>query len=76
MVLTNEQVQALKGGEPVTLSPPEVGYECVLVRADVFQRVQQLVLHPEEFDPRDVYPAILKAWDSVGSPDDGEPYRT
>ena len=29
MVLTSEQVQALKEGEPVTLSPPEVGEECV-----------------------------------------------
>ena len=77
MVLTSEQVQALKEGEPVTLSPPEVGEECVLLRADVFSSGSaSWCWIPRKLKSRDAYPAILRAWDSVGSPDDGEPYRT
>ena len=73
MTLTSEQAVAVKEGEPVTVMPPEVGAECVLVRADVFAQLRYLV---DEFNPRDAYPAILKAWDSAGSPEDGDLYRT
>lgn len=64
MNLTQEQVDALKEGSAVTLLPPEVGQECVLVLADTYLRLKR------DFDPEDVYPAILEAWDSTGSPDD------
>jgi hypothetical protein len=39
MSLTNEQIQAIREGEPVPLVPPEVGQECVLVRRDVYERL-------------------------------------
>lgn len=41
MNLTSEQVQALRAGEPIAVVPPEVGEECVILRKDVYQRVQQ-----------------------------------
>jgi hypothetical protein len=40
MTLTAEQVAALKHGEPVRLRPPELGAECVVLRADVYERIQ------------------------------------
>ena len=43
MNLTNEQVQAVKGGEPVPVLPPEVGEECVLLRRDVYEQVTHAV---------------------------------
>jgi hypothetical protein len=73
MTLTTEQIAAVKEGEPVTVTPPEVGEACILVRADVYAQLKRLM---DEIDPRDAYPAVLKAWDSVGSPKDGELYRT
>jgi hypothetical protein len=41
MNLTAEQVDALKHGDPVRICPTEVGEDCVMLRADVFERVQQ-----------------------------------
>ena len=41
MDLTNEQVQAIREGEPVPVVPPEVGEECILLRKDVYERVRQ-----------------------------------
>ena len=40
MTLTNQQIEAIKHGNPVRVSAPEVGAECVLVRADVYDRVR------------------------------------
>jgi len=37
MNLTTEQVQAVQRGQPVRLSDTELGVDCVLVRADIFQ---------------------------------------
>jgi len=41
MNLTNEQVQAIREGEPVPVVPPEVGEECILLRRDVYERAKQ-----------------------------------
>ena len=70
MTLTSEQAAAVKDGEPVRVNPPEVGTPCVLVRADVFDRVRTLIDGDADLRPRDTYPAVLKAldqWDE--SPD-------
>jgi hypothetical protein len=40
MNLTNEQVRAIRDGEPVPVVPPEVGEECVLVRRDIYERAR------------------------------------
>jgi len=39
MNLTNEQVRAIREGEPIAIVPPEVGEECILLRRDVYDRV-------------------------------------
>jgi hypothetical protein len=43
MDLTNDQVQAIRDGEPVPVMPPEVGAECILLRRDVYERVREVV---------------------------------
>ena len=40
MNLTSEQVLAIRGGEPISLVPPEVGEACVLLRKDVYEKVK------------------------------------
>ena len=42
MTLTAEQIQALKNGESVRIDP-DIGTECVIVRADVFDRVKTML---------------------------------
>jgi hypothetical protein len=43
MLLTAEQQQAITKGEAVRLSPPDVAIECVVLRADVYDRVKSLL---------------------------------
>ncbi len=43
MILTAEQQQAITQGEAVRLSPPDVVIECVVLRADVYDRVKTLL---------------------------------
>lgn len=40
MTLTHQQIEAVKHGDPIRISAPEVGAECVLVRADVYDQVR------------------------------------
>jgi len=64
--------QAAKSGEPVRVMAE--GMEWVILRADVYDRVKQ-VLEGDTLDPRDAYPAILRAWDQEDNPEDYEVYR-
>lgn len=41
--LTMEQLQAIKDGTAVRLPVPELGMECVVVRADLYERVEPIV---------------------------------
>ncbi len=68
MTLTGEQAQAIKDGEAVTVTPPEVGTACVLLRADMYERVRCLLDDSAEFRPRDAYPLI----DAVMADDDAD----
>lgn len=70
MQLTAKQVDAIKGGAPVRLTPDEVGAMCVVVRADVFDQMADY----GAMNPEDAYPALLEAWDANGHPDDAEDY--
>jgi hypothetical protein len=64
MTLTADQVSKVNEGQPVTVTPPEVGAECVLLRADVYARIRNLLIYDDsEMDPREAYPAVLKALD-------------
>ncbi len=71
MTLTGEQVSAIKQGTPITLTPVEVGEPCVVIRADVYERLTTA----DDEELRTHYAATLKAWDDEGSPHDAELYR-
>ena len=58
MNLTVEQLEAVREGEAIAISDPEIGPECVLLRADVFARVKNLIYDDTDFDPREAYPMI------------------
>lgn len=70
MQLTRAQMQAVRSGEPVTVRDPEIGPECVLVRADIFARVKDLLFDDAEFSPREAYPLVdrVMADDDAGDP--------
>lgn len=75
MNLSSEQVEAIREGEPVRVTSDEVGTVCVVLRADVYDRVKNLIYDDSEMDPREAYPAVLRAWDEEGCPEDAELYR-
>jgi len=43
MNLTDQQIRAIKEGEPVPVLPPEIGEECVMLRKDVYERISRLL---------------------------------
>ncbi len=59
MTLTIEQIQAIRDGEPVRLILPEVGEECVVVRATEYADSS---MPSPGLDPRQAYAAIDEAW--------------
>ena len=74
MTLTPEQREVVQadGTVPMTID----GIECVVLRADLDARVKRLTEYDDrEMDPAEAYPAVVQAWDSVGSPQDAEYYR-
>jgi hypothetical protein len=44
VILTNEQREALRQGEALRVTDPETQLECIVVRADVYDRVRGLVV--------------------------------
>jgi hypothetical protein len=69
MTLTSEQVQAVIGGEPVPIVPPEVGQECVMLRRDVFEQLRDASI-AGDFDPARFYPLVgqIMAEDDANDP--------
>ena len=65
MTLTTEQRTALEEGQPVHIVDPETQLECVVIRADVFDRVKALL---PDIDPREAYAAVdevmREGWES------------
>jgi hypothetical protein len=43
MILTADQWQAVRDGRPVRIPSPEVGGDCVVLRADIFERVASIL---------------------------------
>ena len=72
MTLTREQKSAVEQGEAVPLEID--GTRCVLLLEDVYQHVKRVI--DDEMDPEAAYPAVLEAWDSMGSPQDADDYRS
>lgn len=59
MNLTSAQIQAIRQGEPVRVVLPEVGEECIVLRASDFEVAART---SEGLDPAQAYPAIDEAW--------------
>jgi hypothetical protein len=64
--LTIEQQKSIESGEPVRLTPPEVGVECAVVRADVYDRVKTLLYIDEPMTPEERLAAIHNAGARAG----------
>ena len=58
MTLTLEQLRTMELGQPVRLRLPEATSECVLVRADVFERLAQI--SDDDWDPKAMMAAFAK----------------
>lgn len=74
MTFTIQQREAVETGG--TLPIKIDGIDCVVVRADVFDRLKKVIQYDDrELQPEQFYPAVIEAWDSEGSPRDAEDYR-
>jgi len=71
LTLTQQQKDAVKHGQavPVVID----GAHCVIVLEEVYERVKHAV--DGEIAAEEAHPAVLAAWDAVGSPQDVEDYR-
>ena len=69
MNLSPEQIQALDDGEAVPVVVD--GRECMVLVRELYDRVRKVI----EPDLREIYPAVVKAWDAYGSPDDATLYQ-
>lgn len=61
MTLTADQKNALERGEPVRLTEPETHTDCVLIRADVYERVKTIVYNDAPLSPEERLAAIRYA---------------
>lgn len=61
MDLTESQLQAVKLGEPVRVLAPEVGSECVVVRADVFDRLKNILYDDTPFSAGEKSRLLIEA---------------
>lgn len=43
MTLSTEQIDAVKLGQPVRITPTEVGADCIVLRADVYEKIQAVL---------------------------------
>ena len=59
--LTEEQWHALEGETPPRVTNPATKITYVLIREDLYKRLQGL-LTEEEFDPSETYPAVDRAF--------------
>lgn len=69
MTFTKEQRDLIEkqGTIPLLID----GIECVVMRADLFDRVKRIVAYDDrELQPEETYAAALEAWDADGSPQD------
>jgi hypothetical protein len=64
MNLTSEQKQAVERGEPVRLA--DEGTQIVVLRADVFDRIAQLLYHDGEWTPEEMSRLAWEAGKSIG----------
>jgi len=70
MNLNDQQVQAIREGEPVRIVPPEVGEECIVIRRDAYEKIKHLLYDDSEPDPAQFYPLVsaIMAEDDADDP--------
>ena len=70
MNLTSEQVQAIREGAPVSIIPPEVGEECIVLRKDAYEKIKHLIYDDSEADTARFYPLVgaIMAEDDADDP--------
>jgi hypothetical protein len=73
MILSADQLSAIQRGSPVPINLD--GTDCVVLRKDLYDKVKGLIYDDSEVDPREMYPAVLSAWDQDDNPDDYESYQ-
>lgn len=66
MTLTTDQLEALKQGVPVRLVPPDMVVECVVLRADVYDRVKTLLYDDSPLRDDERLAAIKSAGERAG----------
>ncbi len=69
MTLTTEEREAVREGSPVTVAEPGVG-DCVVLRKDVFERMQSVMYDDSDVSPREAYPFVdrVMAEDDANDP--------
>ena len=72
VILTNEQREALQHGEALRVVDPESQLECVVVRADVFERVRQLLIDDAGVLSEEERLALIRAAGARANWDDPE----
>lgn len=66
MNLSATQIEAIKQGEPVRIQAPEVGADCFVVRADVFERIKTLLYDDSPLSPDDKTRLLVEAGRRAG----------
>lgn len=61
MDLTESQLHAVKNGQPVRINAPEVGSECIVVRADVFDRLKSVLYDDSPLSKREKSQLLVEA---------------
>jgi hypothetical protein len=66
MKLTAEQQQSIKRGAPVRVTEPQTNLECVVVRADVYERMRKLIYDDSPWTDEEKALLAEEAGESIG----------
>jgi hypothetical protein len=70
MNLTQEQFDELRAGRAVRVPTPEIGADCVVLRADLFDRVQRVLAYDDSPWTEDEQRALLRSFGEKAGWDD------
>jgi hypothetical protein len=71
MNLTAEQLEAVRQGQPLRFTDPETSCDYVVLRADVFEKVNTIIT-ADDVDPEPLYPLLAEL--SLGGWEDPSAY--
>ncbi len=67
MNLTTEQVHAIQSGQPVHVTEPQSQIECVVVRADVYEKIKSFAYDDSEWTDDEIRALAAGASDEADS---------